>query len=70
MKRKDFVQLKELNLSQLEDMLKKANLESAKIRLEVKKGKIKNNHAWLNKRKEIAQILTLISEKSFIEKGE
>jgi len=68
MKRKDFIQLKELSLSQLEDLAKKATLESAKIRLEVKRGKIKNTHAWLNKRKEIAKILTLISEKKLFKK--
>jgi len=64
MKRKDFEILKEKNTQELEEMVRNLKKEALKIKMEIVRGKIKNVHAYLNKRKEIAKILTLISDRS------
>ena len=66
MKKKEFDQLKGTSLPELKEKLTKEKIEAAKIRLEIDQGKVKNVHGHLAKRKEIAKILTLISEKSLL----
>jgi len=63
MKKKEFDQLKEMNLESLRPLLTKMRLEAAKIKMEIDQGKQKNVHAYLAKRKEIAKVMTLIREK-------
>jgi large subunit ribosomal protein L29 len=62
------------NISQLQSALAAAVKELATLRLELKTGQLKNPHLVSQKRKEIAVIKTLITEKkltanSEIEKG-
>jgi ribosomal protein L29 len=64
MKTKEFEILRQKTVQELAQMLKKLKAEVLKTKIEVDRGRIKNVHAYLNKRKEIAKILTLISEKS------
>jgi len=66
MKKKEFDQLKGMSLPELKEKMMKEKNEAAKIRLEIGQGKVKNVHGYLAKRKEIAKILTLISEKSLL----
>jgi len=63
MKKKDFQTLKEKTIQELNQMVKDLKLEALKTKIEIKKGKIKNVHAYLEIRKKIAKILTLINEK-------
>ena len=63
MKRKDFDQLRSSTVESLRDLLKKTQLEALKIKLEISRGKVKNVHASLAKRKEVAKIKTLLREK-------
>ncbi len=64
MKKKDFNQLKEKTIEELKVLLAKAKLEALKIKMEQTRGKVKNVHTYLMKRKEIAKITTLINEKT------
>ena len=63
MKKNEFNQLKESSIENLKSLAQKAKLEAAKIKLEINRGRTKNVHAYLSKRKEIAKINTLISQK-------
>jgi len=64
MKKQEYNQLKEATLENLKELCRKAKLEAAKIKLDIARGRTKNVHAYLSKRKEIAKIRTLISQKS------
>lgn len=68
MKKKEFDQLKEKSLEDLKEFLKKLKAESLNLKMEIKKGKIKNTRGYFSKRKEIARVMTLISEKKFVQK--
>lgn len=64
MKRKEFNQHKEKGIEELKEILKNLEREAMKIKLEIGQGKMKNVHTFLIKRKDIAKIKTLISEKA------
>ncbi len=64
MKKKELNQLKEKSPEELKELLAKAKLEALKMKMEQLRGKVKNVHTYLIKRKEIAKITTLINEKS------
>lgn len=64
MKRKEFEELKGKTVQELKEMVNNLKRESLLTKIEIKQGKIKNVHAYLNLRKKIAKILTLISEKT------
>jgi len=64
MKKKDLQTLKEKSIQELNQMVNDLKLEALKTKIEIKKGKIKNVHAYLEIRKKIAKILTLINEKN------
>lgn len=61
MKRKELNSLKEKTKEELTEILKKLKLEALKTKMEITRGKIKNVHLYLTKRKQIAKILTLIN---------
>lgn len=61
MKRKELNSLKEKTKEELTEILKKLKLEALKTKMEITRGKIKNVHLYLIKRKQIAKILTLIN---------
>lgn len=64
MKKKEFNQLKEKSLEELKQALEKLKLEAIKLKMEIGRGKVKNVHGYSAKRKEIARIMTLISERT------
>jgi len=64
MKKKDLNQFKEKSLEELKELLAKAKLEAVRIKMEQARGKVKNVHTYLMKRKEIAKMMTLINEKT------
>lgn len=67
MKRKDFVELKEKKISDLEKLVVAKKLEAKKAGLKIVSGKEKNLKLAYNLRREIAKIMTLIKEKKIIE---
>lgn len=63
MKRNAFKELKTRTVSELNKMLTDSRTELAKIMIQLKAGKMKDVSLAGKKRKEIAQILTVISGK-------
>lgn len=68
MKRKDLVELKTKEVKDLTKMLGEKKIELEKIRVNIRAGKEKNLKKASNLRRDISQILTLISEKKILEK--
>lgn len=64
MKKKEFNQFKEKSVEELKVVLGNLETEAMKAKLEIAQGKMKNVHTFLTKRKDIAKINTLISEKA------
>jgi ribosomal protein L29 len=67
MKKNDLQNLRSKDISKLKGMVKDKKLELIKIKSSVKAGKEKNLKRFKNKRRELAQILTLIREKEIAE---
>ena len=70
MKRKD---LEELKIKSIYDLKKKIiDLEKEKVsaNLELKMGKLKNVHQLMQKRKDIAQVKTILAQKLFLDQKE
>jgi len=63
MKKKDLKKLREKDIDQLEKILKEEKKNLSQLRFQVKLGKIKNVKEIKKVKKNIAQILTIISEK-------
>jgi len=63
MKKKDLQKLREKDIAQLEKILKEEKKNLSQLRFQVKLGKIKNVKEIKKVKKNIAQILTIISEK-------
>lgn len=67
MKKKDIQDLKTKSLPELKKILAKALLELARLKFTAEDKKGKNVHLYLNKRRDIARIKTIISEKELME---
>lgn len=63
MKRNDFKQIKSISVNELDKLFIKNKDELNNLYIEHKMGKLKNTRNIFLKRKDIARILTLISEK-------
>jgi ribosomal protein L29 len=70
MKKKDLSSLRTKGKEELLKMLSEKKLEAAKAKAEVKAGTQKNLKKVTNLRKEIAVILTVLTEKNFMEQEE
>lgn len=70
MKSKDFKDLRNKDIKALTKLVIEKKTELDKKMMEIKSGKDKNLKVGVNLRREIAKILTLISEKQIIEKLE
>ena len=70
MKKKDISSLKTKSRDELLKMLAERRLDAARTRAEVKAGTQKNLKKVTNLRREIAVILTVLTEKSLMEKEE
>ncbi|OGM10596.1 50S ribosomal protein L29 [Candidatus Woesebacteria bacterium RBG_16_36_11] len=68
MKKKDFESLKEKNISDLKKMVFDKKKETSLLFAKTKAGQEKNTSKMRNIKREIARILTLITEKEIIEK--
>lgn len=66
MKKNDLEELKNKNKEELHVLLKEANNQLAKLRLEQASKKLKNVRQLFFQRKKIAILLTLISEKETV----
>ena len=67
MKRKDLAELRTKETKDLSKMLGEKQIELEKIRVNIRVGKEKNLKKASNLRRDISQILTLISEKKILE---
>jgi len=67
MKKKELADLKKKSILELEALLSEKKAELIKLKLELSLKKIKNVHAIMLKRKDIAMIKTLIREKELME---
>ena len=67
MKRKDLAELRTKETKDLSKMLGEKQIELEKIRVNIRAGKEKNLKKAGNLRRDISQILTLISEKKILE---
>ncbi len=63
MKRNDFKEIKSVDVTELDKLFIKNKNELNNLYIEHKMGKLKNTRNIFLKRKDIARILTLISEK-------
>lgn len=69
MKTKEFGSIKVKEIKELKTLVSKKKLEVIKIQVKMHSGKEKNLKKIWALRKEIAQVLTLIKEKEFLEKN-
>jgi ribosomal protein L29 len=67
MKKKELKELSQKTLAELRGLLSKAQVELAKLKLESRAGKIKNQHLIGQKNRQLAQIKTIITEKELNE---
>jgi ribosomal protein L29 len=67
MKKKELVELKTRDVTELNKLLKEKRVEFAKSRLDLKASREKNLKKARNLRRGIAQILTIIREKELVE---
>jgi len=67
MKKTEKKDLRIKSIKELEKILKEKRKDFEKIRMEKGAGRVKNTHLLTLKRKEIAAILTIITEKRFQE---
>jgi len=70
MKKKDIESIRTKSQEELLKMLAEKRLEAAKTKAEIKAGTQKNLKKVTNLRREIAVILTVLTEKSLMEKEE
>lgn len=63
MKTKDKKELRSKNISELKDLASQRNAEVLELKLSKSQNKLKNTRSIYLKRKELAQILTIIKEK-------
>jgi large subunit ribosomal protein L29 len=67
MKAKDIKQLHQKSKEELNKMLKEAQEELVRIKMEIATRKLKNTHLLMKKRHEVARIKTIIHEKELLE---
>lgn len=70
MKKKDLEQLKTQDIKALKKKVADAKQEAANFKIEISLGKVKNVHSILQKKKEIAKVMTVLNFKSKIAKTE
>ncbi|MBI3283137.1 50S ribosomal protein L29 [Candidatus Curtissbacteria bacterium] len=68
MKKKDVDELKTKNSEQLAKLVAELEKEKANLRLELAQGKLKNVHAMAKKKKDLAQTMTILRAKIFVER--
>lgn len=68
MKKKDLDELKNKSREQLKKTLAELSSDIAKLKLELSQSKLKNLHSVKKKKKEIAQVLTIMNAQIFAER--
>lgn len=66
MKKKDLEELKTKNLQDIKKVIADLGKERAKLILELEMGKIKNVHSVNQKKKDIAQAMTILRSKALL----
>lgn len=67
MKKKEKQELHQKTISQLQKEVIKAEKEIAKLRLELRAGKVKNVRGLMNQRQRLAVLKTILREKELVE---
>jgi len=70
MKRNDFEELKTKNISDLKKKIADLEKQEVNVKLELKMGKLKNVHLLNQKRKDIAQVKTILRQKLYAQEKE
>lgn len=68
MKKNEKKKLKEMNFEELKKKLEQERKELVELRMQKEVGKLKDLHAYIKKRKQIATILTIMREKQLQQK--
>lgn len=69
MKKKQLKEIKNKTAEELEKLVKETKAQLSKLKLEALSGKNKNKRLGKSLRKEIAQVLTIINQKTSLEAG-
>ena len=69
MKKKDLQELKAKTIKELLNLGKKTREDLARLKIDLKAGKLKNYHAYYLKKRDFARIKTTIRERQFNEKA-
>lgn len=64
MKKKDLEQLKNQDIKALKNKIAELKREAANIKIDLSMGKVKNVHTLLQKKKDVAKIITILKLKS------
>ncbi len=67
MKKKDLDQIKTQNQKELSKKLEDLRRETSNLKMDITLGKVKNVHSFLQKKKDIAKILTIMKLKVLVE---
>lgn len=67
MKKNELIQIKGLNIKELKDKVKSLREEVANLTLDKNRNKLKDTKAYFKKRKELAQVLTVLRQKEMLE---
>ncbi len=68
MKKKDLIEIRSKKKKEIAKIIKEKKLELAKIRVKIASGEEKNVKKARNLRKDIAQLFTILKEKTLLEK--
>lgn len=66
MKRREIVDLHKKDKKELLKLLQQQEAEEIKLRVDMVSGKVKNTNILKNKKKDVARILTILSEKEAV----
>lgn len=67
MKKKEKQELHQKTIAQLQKEMTKSEKELAKLRLELRAGKLKNVHQFMSRRHQLAALKTILKEKELAE---
>lgn len=70
MKKNELVQIKGLNIKELKDKVKSQREAVANLTLDKNRSKLKDTKAVFKKRKDLAQVLTVLRQKEMLEQLE
>lgn len=70
MKKNDLIEIKKIDIKSLKDKIKKARSEVSDLYMDKNTGKLTNLRVLKNKRRDLAQLLTVLNQKVALQKLE